>query len=72
MVKYVESFGNRVQKSAFECLLDDGGFNKLIRELPRLINEKEDLLRVYRLSRHCHIQCWGSVSQLQESNYWIV
>jgi len=72
MVKHLESFGNRVQKSAFECLTDDGMFKKLVEKLPDLIDEKEDLLRIYRLSQHCKMQFWGSVEKLKDSDYWVI
>ncbi|MGE0820480.1 MAG: CRISPR-associated endonuclease Cas2 [Candidatus Binatia bacterium] len=44
-----KNFGQRVQKSVFECLVDQAQYEKLIRDLVKCIDEKEDNLRVYRL-----------------------
>ncbi len=44
-----KNFGQRVQKSVFECLVDQAQYEQLIRDLVKCIDEKEDNLRVYRL-----------------------
>ncbi|TYQ18240.1 UNVERIFIED_CONTAM: CRISPR-associated Cas2 family protein [Acetivibrio alkalicellulosi] len=71
MVKCLESFGIRVQKSAFECCLDETLYKKMLKKLEKIISE-EDLLRVYRLSSRCNIECWGSVQLFVNSDYWVL
>jgi CRISPR-associated protein Cas2 len=71
MVKCLESFGVRVQKSAFECLVDETLYKKMLNRLDKIIS-KEDLLRVYRLSSRCNIECWGSVQLFENSDYWVL
>ena len=44
-----KNFGQRVQKSVFECLVDQAQYEQLVRELLYCMNEKEDNLRIYRL-----------------------
>jgi len=44
-----KNFGQRVQKSVFECLVDQAQYEKLLRDLIKCIDEKEDNLRIYRL-----------------------
>lgn len=44
-----KNYGQRVQKSVFECSVNDMQYEQLIHYLTKLINEKEDSLRVYRL-----------------------
>ena len=44
-----KNFGQRVQKSVFECLVDQAQYEQLIRDLVKCIDEKEDTLRIYRL-----------------------
>ena len=44
-----KNFGQRVQKSVFECLVDQAQYEQLIRDLVKCIDEDEDTLRVYRL-----------------------
>jgi CRISPR-associated protein Cas2 len=42
-------FGQRVQKSVFECSVTDMGLERLRHRLLDLIDQKEDSLRIYRL-----------------------
>ena len=44
-----KNFGQRVQKSVFECQVDQAQYEKLLRDLVKCIDEQEDTLRVYRL-----------------------
>ena len=44
-----KNFGQRVQKSLFECLVDQTQYEQLVRDLVKCIDEKEDNLRIYRL-----------------------
>lgn len=42
-------FGQRVQKSVFECSVNEMQYEEIIRRLLDIIEEKEDSLRIYRL-----------------------
>jgi len=44
-----EGRGQRVQKSVFECQLDQAGFEELERRLASSIDHDQDCLRIYRL-----------------------
>lgn len=44
-----EAHGQRVQKSVFECTLDDGQLEVLRHKLGKEIDPEEDSLRIYRL-----------------------
>jgi len=72
MVKCLESYGIRVQKSAFECYVNDTMYKNLLKKLEQIIDEKEDLLRVYRLTNRCNIECWGSIKLFENSSYWVL
>jgi len=56
-----KDFGQRVQKSIFECQVDDMKFEELRRRLLREINDEEDNLRLYRLTepREQHVETYG-------------
>jgi CRISPR-associated protein Cas2 len=56
-----KDFGQRVQKSVFECQVDDMKFEELRRRLLREINDEEDNLRLYRLTepRDEHVETYG-------------
>ena len=50
VAKVCESMGQRVQKSVFECTVDEMQFEQLERRLLAEIDEKEDCLRLYRIT----------------------
>ncbi len=56
-----QDFGQRVQKSVFECSVDEAQFDEVIRRLLGIIKKSEDSLRVYRLTepREKHVQVYG-------------
>lgn len=45
----LENFGTRVQRSLFECHLDDNELKELKERIADLIDEKEDHVRYYPL-----------------------
>ncbi|HHT77604.1 MAG TPA: CRISPR-associated endonuclease Cas2 [Clostridiaceae bacterium] len=69
----LKKYGVQVQKSAFECRISEEKNKLMLKQLTSIINEKYDLLRVYRLSRNYNIQCWGSVGKLDEDDgFWVI
>ncbi|WP_196592179.1 CRISPR-associated endonuclease Cas2 [Pectinatus frisingensis] len=59
MVKCLEGFGVRVQKSAFEAYLTKKSYEKLMNTASHIIDIKEDSLRVYLLASHTSVRSWG-------------
>ena len=49
VAKVCEGYGQRVQKSVFECVVNAGEFEQLKHKLKLEVDEKQDSLRVYRL-----------------------
>lgn len=66
--KLLEGYGTRVQKSAFEAMLSQKSYEKLVREIPRYINSAsgEDSVRIYRMIGKGRVQFWGDVPKQQE------
>ena len=56
-----QDFGQRVQKSVFECSVNEEQFEEVVRRLLDIINKAEDSLRVYRLTepKDKHVQVYG-------------
>lgn len=56
-----KNFGQRVQKSVFECQVNDVQYEQLKRGLIKTIKKEEDNLRIYRLTepRDRHIEEFG-------------
>lgn len=50
--KACQNYGQRVQNSVFECIVDDTQFTALKIELTELIDEEKDSLRFYRLGNN--------------------
>lgn len=59
MVKCLEQFAVRVQKSCFEGYMTIAQYKEMMRQSSRLINEEEDSLRIYLLSDHTKVVSWG-------------
>ncbi len=61
MAKACEGYGQRVQKSVFECTLNGAELEKLKHRLAKEILETEDSLRIYRLlePREKYVQIMG-------------
>jgi CRISPR-associated protein Cas2 len=56
VAKVCESMGQRVQKSVFECQVNDMQLEQLERALLAEIDEKEDNLRFYRITEPTEIR----------------
>jgi len=59
MVKCLERYGVRVQKSAFEGFLSEKKYDRLVETATRLIDPKTDSLRIYLLANHTSVRSWG-------------
>ena len=59
LVKCLERYGVRVQKSAFEALLNRKQYDAMMRRASKMINPIEDSLRVYVLDDIINIYTWG-------------
>lgn len=49
LARLLQGYGERVQYSVFECMLDDDQHAALRRRMERLVNAQEDSVRFYRL-----------------------
>jgi CRISPR-associated protein Cas2 len=61
VAKACEGYGQRVQKSVFECALTEVQLERLVHRLVGLIDPAEDSLRVYRLvePRERYVRAFG-------------
>jgi len=56
VAKACEAIGQRVQKSVFECQVNEMQFEQLERTLLAEIDEKEDNLRFYRITEPVEVR----------------
>ena len=66
MVKFLERYGVRVQKSAFEALLGRKKYTRLIEESQRIIDPSTDSLRIYILDSIINVYTWGLGERKEE------
>ena len=53
VVKCLKTYGQRVQKSVFECMLNDKQYLEMKSALDKLIKPDEDSIRYYLLCKNC-------------------
>lgn len=53
IAKILDDFGDRVQYSVFECLIDGELLEKMTARLMKAVNEAEDSIRIYTLCGNC-------------------
>lgn len=52
VAKECVNYGQRVQNSVFECIVDEAQFRRIKHKLIQLIDEEVDSLRFYRLGKN--------------------
>lgn len=69
MAKALKNYGERVQKSVFECRVDDQQFIRMKQSLEKIMDMNEDSVRFYFLCKGCieriEISGWGTVVEDQ-------
>ena len=70
--KMLLGYGERVQKSAFECHLTNKKYEEMVSNALRFIDIKEDLLRIYKLTGTTQVQLWGKVPQTIDEDVIII
>ena len=61
VAKYCEKYGQRVQSSVFECLLDASQLVRFKTDINKLIDKNQDSVRIYNLGNKYknHIEVMG-------------
>lgn len=63
MIKCLEKYTVRVQRSCFEGMLTLAQYKELESEAQRYINEETDSLRIYVLQDHTRVKAWGKCEE---------
>lgn len=74
IAKTIKDFGDRVQYSVFECILDGDLLEKMVARLEKIIEETEDSIRIYALCAQCekNIQILGKGCITEEQDVYIL
>ena len=70
----LEGYGQRVQFSAFECVMNDRKFEELRARLAKVVKMDEDSVRFYPISKHTlgQVVIWGVPPLTQMSGSVVV
>lgn len=71
LIKLLKRYAGRVQKSAFECVLDKKLFEKLLVEIDGFF-KPGDLIRVYRLTGSADVKTWGDVGKTEYEDVIVI
>ena len=71
LARYLQGYGNRVQKSAFEAKLSKKQYDKLIREVPKYC-EPEDSIRVYKIIGKGQVVSWGLIKPEEDEEIILI
>lgn len=71
MVKLLESYGTRVQRSAFEALINRSQYSKIIEGIKKIISN-EDNVRIYRLNSSNEVLLLGESYSVYEEEVIVV
>lgn len=70
--KLMNGYGNRVQKSAFEAIIKESLYRKMIKEIPSYIDPKEDSVRVYRITGYGELKMFGKNISVEDEEIIII
>ena len=68
----MSGYGFRVQKSAFEAMITENLYKKLMEEIPRLIDQNIDTVRVYKIRGSGEVKLFGVSPQIKDEEVIIL
>ena len=71
LAKFLQGYGFRVQKSAFEALISFSLYNKLLREIGVYVDE-EDSIRIYKIVGQRQVTILGKNEKVQNGDCIII
>lgn len=70
LMKFLKDYGERVQKSVFECHLTSQMYDQVKQGVEEIIDRRKDRVRYYRLCKGCEgkveISGWGEITDDEE------
>lgn len=68
----MSGYGFRVQKSAFEALLEENQLRKLESEIENYIDVQEDSVRIYRMTGYGEVKLYGQNTKIEAEDVILV
>jgi CRISPR-associated protein Cas2 len=74
VARILDDYGDRVQYSVFEIIMDEHLLPRMTRRLENAIDREKDSVRIYLLCARCekNISVMGKATIIQESEVYIV
>lgn len=74
LAKTIKDFGDRVQYSVFECILDGDLIEELVDRIERIVVEKEDKVRIYGLCGTCEraVKIMGKGEVTKDEDVYVI
>ena len=70
LMKFLRDYGERIQKSVFECNLSSRTYETVKMGIEKIINKRKDRVRYYRMCEGCknriEISGWGEITEEEE------
>lgn len=70
--KKMSGYGFRVQKSAFEAMISEKLYRKILEEIPSYIDKAEDSVRIYRMIGHGEVTLFGTNVSIENEEVIII
>lgn len=71
LAKFLQGYGFRIQKSAFEAKIKVSVFQKLLREIPQYASQK-DSIRIYKIIGKGQIYTFGNQKEEEDNEIIII
>lgn len=72
LARFLLGYGERVQYSGFEAYLTAKQIDRLAAKVPTFIDEKEDRVRIYKISGHPMLTVFGNIPFIEHEAFTII
>ena len=72
IAKKMNGYGFRVQKSAFEAMISESLYRRLLQEIPAMIDSNNDSIRVYKIHGYGEVSLFGENIRLKNEEVIII
>jgi len=74
LAKVLEDYGDRVQYSVFECILDNKLLDKMVKRIHKIAKVEDDSIRIYSICANCEkvIKVIGQGKVSKDEDVYIV
>lgn len=71
LAKYLQKYGIRVQKSAFEAMLKKADYNRIVKDIKKYCREM-DSIRIYKLNGLSEVTVYGSSVKMRDDEVIVI